>query len=53
MRSTRHIPQPTKFHHDCFANEGGVITDHKSLIVIFKKDVASLFPITKASKTLL
>ena len=31
-----------KFHHYCFASEVHVITDHKSLVSIFKKDVATL-----------
>ena len=30
------------FHHYCFACEVSMITDHKPLVVIFKKDVASL-----------
>ena len=30
----------TKFHHYCFVREVSIITDHKPLIVIFKKDVA-------------
>ena len=31
-----------KFHHHCFAREVSIITDHKLLVVIFKKDVATL-----------
>ena len=31
-----------KFHHYCFAREVHVITDHKPLVAIFKKDVAML-----------
>ena len=31
-----------KFHHYCFAREVLIITDHKSLVAIFKKDVATL-----------
>ena len=31
-----------KFHHYCFAREVHVITDHKLLVAIFKKDVATL-----------
>ena len=31
-----------KFYHYCFAREVSVITDHKPLITIFKKDVATL-----------
>ena len=31
-----------KFHHYCFAREVHVITDHKPLLFIFKKDVAML-----------
>ena len=31
-----------KFHHYCFAREVLIITDHKPLIAIFKKDVAML-----------
>ena len=31
-----------KFHHYCFAREVLVITDHKPLVAIFKKDVATL-----------
>ena len=31
-----------KFHHDCFTHEVSVITDHKPLITILKKDVVSL-----------
>ena len=33
---------PKKFHHYCFAREVHVITDHKPLAAIFKKDVAIL-----------
>ena len=31
-----------KFHHYCFGREVDVITDHKLLVSIFKKDVATL-----------
>ena len=31
-----------KFHHYCFGREGLVITGHKPLVSIFKKDVATL-----------
>ena len=31
-----------KFHHYCFAREVLIITDHKPLVAIFKKDVAML-----------
>ena len=31
-----------KFHHYCFAREVHVITDHRPLVFIFKKDVAML-----------
>ena len=31
-----------KFHHYCFKREVSIITDHKPLVVIFKKDVATL-----------
>ena len=31
-----------KFHHYCFAREVSIITDHKPLVAIFKKDVATL-----------
>ena len=31
-----------KFHHYCFGREVLVITDHKPLIAMFKKDVATL-----------
>ena len=31
-----------KFHHYCFARDVNVITDHKTLVALFKKDVASL-----------
>ena len=31
-----------KFHHYCFAREVYVITNHKPLVSIFKKDVATL-----------
>ena len=31
-----------KFHHYCFAREISIIMDHKPLIAIFKKDVATL-----------
>ena len=31
-----------KFHHYCFAREVLIITDHKALVVIFKKDIAML-----------
>ena len=31
-----------KFHHYCFAREVLIITDHKPLVAIFKKDVATL-----------
>ena len=31
-----------KFHHYCFGREVLVITDHKPLVSIFKKDVATL-----------
>ena len=30
------------FHHNCFAHEVDIITDHKLLVTIFKKDVTSL-----------
>ena len=30
------------FHHYCFAREVSKITDHKPLVAIFKKDVATL-----------
>ena len=30
------------FHHYCFAREVHIITDHKPLVAIFKKDVAML-----------
>ena len=30
------------FHHYCFAHRVGMITDHKSLVAIFKNDEASL-----------
>ena len=31
-----------KFHHYCFAREVHIITDHKPLVAIFKKDVPML-----------
>ena len=31
-----------KFHHYCFAREVHILTDHKLLVAIFKKDVAML-----------
>ena len=31
-----------KFHHYCFGREVLVITDHKPLVAMFKKDVATL-----------
>ena len=31
-----------KFHHYCFAREESIITDNKPLVVLFKKDVATL-----------
>ena len=31
-----------KFHHYCFGREVSIITDHKALVAIFKKDVATL-----------
>ena len=31
-----------RFHHYCFAREVSIITDHKPLVAIFKKDVATL-----------
>ena len=31
-----------KFHHYSFSREDHVITDHKPLVAIFKKDVAML-----------
>ena len=31
-----------KFHHYCFAREVLIITDHKPLVAIFKKDVGTL-----------
>ena len=31
-----------KFHHYCFVREVYVITDHKPLVSIFKKDMAML-----------
>ena len=30
------------FHHYCIAREVSIITDHKPLVTIFKKDVATL-----------
>ena len=30
------------YHHYCFAREVYVITDHKPLVSIFKKDIATL-----------
>ena len=30
------------FHHYCFAREVSIIADHKPLVAIFKKDVATL-----------
>ena len=32
-----------KFHHYCFDCKVSVMTDHKQLVAIFEKDVASLF----------
>ena len=40
--SIRHTLRPRKISHYCVAYEVGVITDHKSLVAIFKKDVATL-----------
>ena len=31
-----------KFHHNCFGKEVLVITDHKLLVSIFRKDIATL-----------
>ena len=31
-----------KFHQYCFAREMSIITDHKPLVAIFKKDVTAL-----------
>ena len=31
-----------KFHQHCFAREVSIIMDHKPLVTIFKKDVATL-----------
>ena len=31
-----------KFHHYCFAREVSIITDHTTLVAIFKKDIAAL-----------
>ena len=31
-----------KFHHYCFAREVSIITDHKPIVAVFKKDVATL-----------
>ena len=31
-----------KFHHYCFAREVSIITDHKPLVEIFKKDIVTL-----------
>ena len=31
-----------KFHHYCFARQASIITGHKPLVAIFKKDVATL-----------
>ena len=31
-----------KFHHYCFAREVHIITDHKPLVTIFKKDIVML-----------
>ena len=36
------IHGPKKFHHYCFVREVHIITDHKPLVSIFKKDVAML-----------
>ena len=33
---------PGKFHHYCFVRELSIIKDHKPLIAIFKKDVATI-----------
>ena len=33
-----------KFHPYCFVREVSIITDHKPLVTIFKKDVATLSP---------
>ena len=33
-----------KFHHCCFGQEVLVITDHKLLVAMFKKDMATLLP---------
>ena len=34
------------FYHYCFSREGSIITDHKTLVAIFKK---MLYPITKTT----
>ena len=31
-----------KFHHHCFAKEGSIILDHKSLVAVFKKAIATI-----------
>ena len=31
-----------RFHHHCFAREVSIITNHKPIVEIFKKDVAAL-----------
>ena len=41
-----------KFHHCCFAHKASVITDHKSLIAIFNKDVVSLIIQTPMSTSM-
>ena len=43
-RSTRHNIVCKKCHHYCFASKANIVTDHKPLVVIFKKDVARLSP---------
>ena len=40
-----------KFHHDCFVREVSIITDHKPLVTIFKKDVAILSTLNSAKNT--
>ena len=42
QRSPRHTPWPRKNLYYCFACEVSVMMDHKQLVAIFKKDVASL-----------
>ena len=36
------LPSIEKFYHYCFAREVNIITDHKTLVTNFKKDVATL-----------